>query len=230
MQVMLNCRRCLRVYETMMTSGFWNTPRDWIGERVFILGGGPSLKSHDLRTIDGRGKVIAINDAFLLRNDADVLYFADARWWEWNSSDVDANYTGDCIISRSCCYPSRAFKQVHWIGRDVRNPLSDHRQYVSGWCSGSNAINLAYLRGATEIVLLGFDMHGGNWHSRHKAEKKPNCYEIDFIPYLERMSVVLKSKGIDVINVNKESALKCFRFATLTEVLHSKEGTQDDEQ
>src|SRR5690349_3855481 len=49
---------------------------------------GPSL-TRDVVTrvaaakVFGGARVIAINDAYLMAPWADVLYFADPRWWDW---------------------------------------------------------------------------------------------------------------------------------------------------
>lgn len=204
----------------------FDIPREWVGQTTFILGGGPSLLlaaqvvdlENELRRY---GRVIAINDAFLMSPFADVLYFGDLDWFEDNRADLSRFYGGR-IITRCC--PAEDWQRfvrrpMCRLARNMAVGLSNNSNALAGWCSGSNAINLAYLFGSNRIVLLGFDMKGKNWHQRHKREKKPDCYKQDFIPYLVRMAKALEKTKCKVINATAGSALKCFPYQPLEEIL-----------
>lgn len=194
----------------------WSVPREWGGERVFILGGGPSLSHAPLAALRGAGRVIAINDAFLLAPQADVHYFADARWFEWNRSDLSV-FAGRYRVTRA---------EIVAPGLDVRRLRHDRRRdystdpgVLAGYCSGANAINLAALFGARDIILLGFDMRPGNWHDRHKTPPRPTHHRDKFIPSIERMAPHLAAAGVRVTNATPGSALTCFPIASPDEVL-----------
>lgn len=186
---------------------FYRLPRgDWQGEPCVILGGGPSLPKALVPRLRGRARVIAVNDAGLvLAPWADVLYFSDKQWHEWNRAEL-GKYEGPLLLSRSPVDDAR----VRLIGRTLRMPLSTKPDILAGVCGGSNAINLAFLRGASPIILLGFDMRPGNWHLRHKKPPRPNAHSHDFIPALKRMAVELEKTGCRVINATPGSALQCF--------------------
>lgn len=190
----------------------WSVPREWIGERCYILGGGPSLASVDVSSLDGR--IIATNDSFLLRPDADVLYFADPMWLVWNHDERGdvVRFCGKYVITRTKI--ERHELDIKCLEHDMSKPLSRDPGKLCGYCSGSNAINLAYLFGVSEIVLLGFDMHGGHWHDRHKKPSK-DLYATKFIPAIEKMAIELRSDGVSVLNATKNSALTCFPMISL---------------
>jgi hypothetical protein len=204
----------------------FDVPREWKGQTTFILGGGPSLLAAaqivDLKDELRRyGRIIAINDAFLLSPYADVLFFADIEWFDDNKNDL-SRFEGGRIITRCCPSPDwqRYVKRpICRVARNMAVGLSKHSCAVAGWCGGSNATNLAYLFGSTRIVLLGFDMKGKNWHQRHKRDKKPDCYKQDFIPHFLRMAKCLQKERITVINTTKGSAMTCFPYQPLGDVL-----------
>lgn len=196
----------------------WSVPVGaWTGQAAFILGGGPSLKGFDVERLRGRGRVIAVNNAGLdLATWADVLYFADGqtRWYGWNKDRLHL-FQGELIVSRSNVNDPR----VKYIERDRFYPLSRNPRKISGFCGGSNAINLAYLFGANPIILLGFDMRPGNWHNLHKLPPMDGQHRNKFIPALEAMAPELERDGVLVLNTNPRSALRCFPFADIEELL-----------
>jgi len=161
--------------------------------------------------------VIAVNDAGLHKAPwADVLFWADQRWLEWNRGKLGL-HTGQWKITR---------KRPHVdTGHDIKvmrflpRGLSHHADAVGGWCGGSSAINLAYLLGSRVVVLLGFDMRPGNWHENHKLPPLPDQHRGKFVPTLEAMAPQLLRAGVTLVNTNPRSALRCFPFADIEELL-----------
>lgn len=193
----------------------WTIPRgEWKGEAAVILGGGPSLRKDLVPALRGRARVIAVNNAYLLAPWADLLFFADRRWWEWNKHDL-GRYEGPLMVTRQRIEDPR----VKRLGRERVEALSRNPCVVAGWCGGANAINVAYLYGANPIILMGFDMRPGNWHDLHRLPHAPNQHRERFIPALERMAVELERENVTVLNTNPRSALRCFPFADIEELL-----------
>lgn len=202
----------------------WNVPAEaWAGETAFILGGGPSLRGFNVERIRGRGRVIGVNEAGLtLAPWCDVLFWADKRWLGWNHDRLHL-HTGQWKVTRKRPHVPVPFDVR--VLRFLPRRLSHWPDAVGGWCGGSSALNLAYLLGARRIVLLGFDMHDvpverwqeGNWHDRHRDPPLKDQRASKFIPTLEAMAPELERAGVEVVNVNRESALRCFRFADLKE-------------
>lgn len=205
----------------------WTVPEEWPGATFFILGGGPSLKGFDAEVLRGRGRVIAVNEAGLAVNPgdedalprapwADVLYWADPQFLAWNHDRLQT-HQGRYKITRH--------QPEVDTGLDIKllpqsdQPLAVDRRSLSGFCGGGAAINLAYLLGAKRIVLLGFDMKGNNWHSRHRRSIDKDRYRTHFMPPIAKMAWPLKERGVEVINCTPDSALTCFPFARLDDVL-----------
>lgn len=203
----------------------WRVPAEWAGETAFILGGGESLKGFDAERLRGQGRVVAINEAGLtLCPWADVLFFADGlnRWLGWNQGRLPL-FRGGRIVTRAKVPASIAELHGLHVLKHLPAPaaaLSRRPEAVAGFCGGSSAINLAFLFGARRIVLLGFDMAGGNFHDRHKLPNaRPDFFRSQFIPALERMAPELAAEGCRVINATPETALDCFEKMDLEEVL-----------
>lgn len=202
----------------------WSVPKDWVGEKAFILGGGPSLRAANIKALRGR-KVIAVNDAFLRAPWADVLYFADRRWFRWNKADIP-QFHGQHIITRAAIleidYPVRsvgdqppAVTPIRRLLCTLREPLSRDPTKIAGFDGGSHAVNLAYLFGSRDIVLVGFDMRSGNWHKRHQIAAKPDDYERRFMPSHGKMSIEMVRDGVRVVNATPGSAMVAYPIVSL---------------
>ena len=93
-----------------------------------------------------------------------------------------------------------------------------------GGNSGFQAINLAAQMGASQIVLVGFDMRidaGLHWHGRH-LHGLNNPREANVLRWRRRLDDAagsLAERGIDVVNASQVSMLKGYRMADLGEVL-----------
>lgn len=196
----------------VMGTPLWNVPPMWEGETVYVLGGGPSLTRFEVAKLDP-SLVLAINNAWELIPECKVLYFADRRWYDWNKDKL-AKFQGEHMVTR-CNIPIRdGGPRVGEIKRMKRSnlPLSHDPSEVSGWDSGSNSVNIAFLAGAKQVVLLGFDMRPGNWHKNHRVAQNPEHLKNRFIPSLTNMSVELRNTDCSVLNATPNSALKCFPF------------------
>jgi len=187
-------------------SEYYTIEPAWSGERAFVIGGGPSLKGFNPVVLKGHGKVIATNTAALdLVPDADAMFAADGRWFEWNKDRLHLNRS-----------PLRFCRQVPrdgvapWSLLRLRHDRSHVMTYeadtVFGFCSGAMATCIAYHMGAREVVWLGFDMRPGNYHASHKHETPPRFYEQDFMPGLDIVRKGLAAKGVAVINATVGSA------------------------
>lgn len=210
----------------------WSVPRAWPGARVFILGGGASLTGFDAGVLRGRGRTIAIKEAGLTMAPwADVLFWSDAWWIDGNRAH-DGNrdrlglHTGSWKIGRSPIQGAGGH-DVKILGHDGKAALSESPRGLAGACSGGSAINLAFLFGARGIVLLGYDMQGGNWDGRPRKAALSNRYATHFIPAIERMAPRLRALGVTVINATPGSRLTCFPHRPLEAILDETDSTED---
>lgn len=195
----------------------WTVPKDeWKGDAVFILGGGPSLKGFDASRLRGRGRVIGVNNAGLdMMPDCDVLFWADSRWLDWNCHRLRDHVGKYKITRKRTIVPGVKFLRFHQPSEVIAPDSSS----VGGWCGGSSAIDLARLFGARVVFLLGFDMRPGNWHNNHLLPPLPDQHREKFIPTLEALAPQWLREGMKIFNCNERSALRCFPFISIDEVL-----------
>lgn len=185
--------------------------REWEGETAFVLAGGASVKNLDLSPLKGR-RVIAINSAVLAWPEADILFFADARWWSdpptgWKA-DIGA-FKGRFITTSGGGPPdvTRLMKVDPSTGIANRpNQLALARTSVTG------TINLAIHLGCRRVVLLGADGRHGNAGERHHHGA---TYPWPFIKgsfdlhaaEFKAVAPSIERHGVEVVNANPDSAI-----------------------
>lgn len=185
----------------------------------FCLASGPSMCAEDAEAVRGRGKVIAINNTLELAPFADIHYSCDAMWWKIYGNQFRW-FSGRRIGLTHTAIPLGVepikFRNGTGLGLDVVN---------TGNNSGYQAINLAYLEGATTIVLLGYDMkHTGgrhHWHPDHPrplGNFNPGMPEL-CAPKFTALARDLAARGIRCINASRETALTCFTRQSLAEFM-----------
>lgn len=194
-------------------------PRLWPGETVVCIGGGPSLAASDVDAVRGRARVIAINDAYKLAPWADVLYAADRKWIDWH--DGVPGFAGPKYSLDSQDPTPRA----DWNVLRNTGPLGlelDPTGLRAGHNSGFQAINLAVHLGASEIVLLGYDMglaadgrqHWFGDHPDHRLSPYPQMRAA-----FESLVEPLFALGVKVANCSRRTALTVFPCVSLDDVL-----------
>lgn len=184
-----------------------------------ILASGPSMCAEDADAVRGCGTVVAINSTIQLAPWADVLYAGDPSWWQ-AYGDTVRDFRGRRVGLRIPGQPRGVeqllFRMGAGLGLDRIN---------SGNNSGYQAINFAFLEGATRIVLLGYDMkHTGgrhHWHADHPkplGNFNPGMPEL-CAPKFAALANDLHARGVTVINASRETALRCFTRLPLDQAL-----------
>ncbi len=204
----------------------------WKDRRCFIVGGGPSLKRRDLRGLAGE-LVIGINRAYELL-DPSFLYGVDGQVFGW----VELGEFGEESKKQFNAYKGyKAWMALHKafpgdfhlidVDSSKAHRIGTTKKLAFRNNSGYGAINLAAAMGAKQIYLLGFDMRG---NKRGKQKWFHNGYPVDYgeaiyAKYIKEISAfapTLKKAGIEVVNLNRKSNLKCFPFGDLHRVLAGK--------
>ncbi|GAH74688.1 unnamed protein product, partial [marine sediment metagenome] len=210
---------------------FSNTLEDdaWKGQRCFIIGGGPSLRDFDFSKLKGE-LVIGVNRVYE-EIDCTITFSLDSRYYMWivrGNLGVEAkrkfeDFKGYKVWLNSASfipYPKDIYL-LNSIGAEAFSwSLKDG--LGGGSNSGYGAVNLAVCLGANPIYLLGFDMKGDGkkqawWHDGYPAKQPDSVYR-KYMERFNRIAPELKAKGIRVINLNPESALKCFEFARFKDI------------
>lgn len=200
----------------------------WKDQRCFIIGGGESLKGFDFSKLKNE-LVIGVNRAYEAM-PCPINYAMDHNLFRWiiggelgreaKKKFEDFKGIPVWLDSAGYDYPKGIF---------ILNKLGNHKKSFSmkdGLRSGTNAgfgaLNLAVCLGANPIYLLGFDMKGREgkatwWHDGYPEIQGDKIYE-SFIFEFKRIAVELKKKNVQVINLNPESRLKCFKFGKFEDI------------
>ncbi|PSJ55766.1 hypothetical protein [Pseudaminobacter soli (ex Li et al. 2025)] len=185
---------------------------DWSGETVVILAGGPSVLDLDLSLLLGH-RVIAINSAWKLYPLADVLFFADGRWYD---RFKPMGFSGLCVTTGSVSDPAvvHLAKVAPTRLATLRGELALNRSSVTG------AINLAVHFGAGKIVLLGVDgkFVDGRRHG-HDDEYPWHYVARSYEDQTAEFRQVAPSIPVPVINCSPVSNLKVWPRMSLAEAL-----------
>ena len=205
---------------TWVAPPIWTVPREWPGERCFVLCGGERVKAQRELIPQLKGRIIAVKHGVLLRPDADVLFFAGEHPAEIAAVCLPV-FTGQYIVVRGRghpCFPERAKR----VWRTTHEQWSTDQTAVAGFDAGTSAINLAMLFGATEIVLLGYDMTGGRWFTGEVPHYLPHPPETDHQRHLSPLPALAAdavAKGVRIVNTSPFSRAIWFQSVPLEEFL-----------
>jgi hypothetical protein len=156
--------------------------------------------------------------------DADYLYACDRHWWDIHLDDVRKTFMGKLFTQ----WHDKEGKDKEWA--DSQGITAIHGMHGSGLgkdklvfnCnSGAQAIGLAYLLGATRIILLGYDM-GATGHSHWFGDHPQGLNNGNYSAYVgnfTRLAAELKQAGVEVINCTRKTALHQFDIRPLESVI-----------
>jgi hypothetical protein len=211
----------------------------WQSKRCFIVGGGPSLKGFDFERLRGE-RVIAINKAFLDVPFADVMFAMDRPLLDLitagklgeNYQQAFEDFSGMklWLDLSGYTYPTGIYS-VHAAGEiGWTNSLNDGLYH--GQNSGYGALNLAIVLGADPIYLLGYDMAKGpggekHYHDGYPSGTNPEALNI-FLKAFEAGAKMLPGGGPRIVNLNPNSALRCFPSGNIADVKDLGKGIGTD--
>lgn len=190
----------------------------WSDRQVFIVGGGPSLEGRDLASLRARGIVLGVNRAAdfwpcdaTFSFDQNFLRgrVRDLHLWAENGQEVYGALEESWTLPRA--------QGVRYLRRITAAGLSrDPGTIHSGKTSGFGALNLAVLKGARRIALLGFDFKTGrdgrrHWHDGYTWGSGTTKY---YETWAKAFDSVELPEGVEVVNANPDSGLRKFPFTT----------------
>jgi hypothetical protein len=198
--------------------------------RVFLLAGGESINDVDISLLQGEA-VITINKSFLVYPNAIINYAQDYlfytnltnnfygeettnKWKSFKGIKVFLKPFSEQIFDENIVLIPREIKQV--INLDISKGI------YGGTNSGLGAILLAVALGAKEIYLLGYDFSVKNKTHHHGGYgQNIEDFRKELVIYLKEIYkiITLLPEDIRIINLNPDSALRCFPFKSLLEVL-----------
>lgn len=205
-----------------MDTPLWKIPRDWVGQAAFVVAGGPSARAQ-VDKLAGR-RVVAVNSSFAIVPGADVLFYADARWWN-QFFRTTVGFTGS-IVTISRRNRDKRAKRVE----KTKPPLvkDDQASVTMSRTSLAGAIVLAAKRGAFPIVLIGADGQLDETGRRHNHAHKypwklnPESYTA-MAAELRAMLPGLRSIGAVVLNASPRTKFDMFPSVDLDAFLADPE-------
>lgn len=197
--------------------------RIWEGETVVVVAGGPSVTLPLVRTIgmahdDDRCKVIAVNDAVFPCWFADILYAADARWWDHHNGlqsflkpKVSFNNLGRYDV-----------QHMRDTGPEGYDPEPGNIRHGSN--SGYQGVHLAAQLGAARIVILGIDFTDedgarGHWFGRHDGRLDVSSNTADWRRKFRGLTDELDRLGVEIINASPISTARWLPYAPMEQCL-----------
>lgn len=203
----------------------YRVPRIWPGETVVVVGSGPSLSFAQLRVLakarlEGRCRVIAVNDAIFWCWWADWLHGCDFKWWNWHANAV-TRFTG-IRTTLSATTPDPWVDG--WLkATGTRGFDPDPGNVRTGANGGYQAAHAAAHAGAGRIALLGIDLKRGpngetHCHGGHGDGVEAD-YAAEMVPAFATLVPALKQRGIALINCSPDSAVPLAERMTIEEAL-----------
>lgn len=182
--------------------------------QALIVATGPSLTRADVEHWSVGRRVYAVNDAYTVC-DPDVLYACDEQWWSvheestrhiahrWTTSaEAVERYDLDHIPGQHANTARRYFD------------ASGHG-IIYGGNGGFQALNLAYVHGCRDALLLGFDLGQADdgpshFFGEHPAKcDNPRPYQA-WLDHFRKAAPEIAAAGMRVRNVTRGGALDCF--------------------
>jgi len=204
----------------------------WDSGRVFIIGGGPSLSGRPLlqfvRNIVDSGKdiVLGVNNAGACL-PVHAAFSLDVVFMEKMGATLSAAASRgrEVFFAVPHDYEGPRFTGIHYIFRDyygMDGISTDPHNIVGGFNSGYGAVNLAILKRAREIVLLGYDMQQtpldrAHWHAENAWwDGSTMIYYDRWAAKFSEIAACLPP-NVSIYNANTESAIRCFPFRSYAE-------------
>lgn len=167
--------------------------------RFAVLATGPSMSQAVADQVKGL-KVVAVSDAYKLAPWADALASTDGRWW---------NHHKDALSFKGLKFTAAPdFRPVKGV---EKFPTDSHTN------SGLLGLMVAVHMGATEVLLLGFDLRGTHFFGRHPEPLK-NTTEQRFEAFKKQFERY-RPKGVSIFNCTHGSALNCYPKRDLADCL-----------
>lgn len=205
---------------------------DWSDRPVYVVGGGPSLAPHvDALKWRHEFYVLGVNRAaeLLGPTNVDATFSLDRmfidryhdRLYEWANPE-DPYHEVYLAVAAGWDESHALVPGATYLERRAMAGLSeDPAAVANGLNSGYGALNLATLKGAREIYLLGFDFNEPapteptHWHDGYDwGNRSAVKYWSRWAARFDAAAADCERLGVKVWNANPTSLVRAFPFVT----------------
>jgi hypothetical protein len=203
--------------------------------RIACIGTGPSLTPSQVEAVRRRGYALyGCNLTYQIVPDLAVLFATNGPFWDyyWNRDDGPRNHP---VAKWTNDQDAAGRYGLNYIGSREgvglsENPRRLHHGHSSGFC----LLNLAYLHGATSIVLIGYDLkYAPDYVAKErKVGSSPRHYFGEYpsalqhwpslkvrggvhVELVEKYREVARQGLVEILNATPGSAIDCFPRVTL---------------
>lgn len=175
-------------------------------ETVIVIGGGPSLLDFDFDSISSCNRIGA-NDAGRL-SGAEVIVTLDRNYYRNRMKELveEARKGRMVYVALPDHMPNVDFPpEIAHLRFKRGRGLSQSPDMLYGLNSGFAALNLAFLAGAKDIRLIGFDFKFSadqpHWHEEHPWFRQKNDQQIrKWAKDFDNTVAQLETHGVEVTN------------------------------
>ena len=196
-----------------------------------VLAGGWSVSQYDLAIVDWMSYyTIGVNDASLLKPCKFALTM-DRLWIEGRWRQLSQLYHNNRIyVRRGVAKNFTLPDNVNQYSHDGKcRGMTPESGKLNGSNSGTCAVNLAYQMAdpRDRVFLFGFDMQDGpngekHWYPPYPWRPNGATKSGTFRTWAEEFAEIRRDfdlKGVELINVNHRSQIKCLPTITFQEFL-----------
>lgn len=197
---------------------------------VIVLAGGASVMQYNLRDIEHRGYLIAVNDAAIYTK-CHVAFTMDRLWLEGRQLLLKVLQPPEIWYRKGT--PKNFEPPYTWNAfvHDEGYPTLMTKQHgrLNGSNSGTCALNRAFQLRPERVFLLGFDMQRGPKNEKHwypdypwaadeKSGTKRGTYN-EWAQEFADIAMQFSRENIEVFNVNHRSLIEAFRTISFDDFL-----------
>jgi len=196
--------------------------------------GGPSLEHFRWNLLGADKFVVGINRSYEVLPNAQITYFTDDDWYEVHKKRGFLNHKS--VKIKGSLNPNKLQNDGHiyqFFLKGDQGLSTTPGVLHHGSNSPYAATNMLIQWGFKKIYLLGIDMQHGRKDTKSKSKKKTHWHDghrrIDsegafrgFVKKWGTMAQQAKDMGVEIINVNNNTALKAFPIKTYEEVFGPK--------
>lgn len=197
---------------------------------VIVLAGGASVMQYNLRDLEHRGYLIAVNDAAIYTK-CHVAFTMDRLWLEGRQLMLKVLNPPEVWYRKGT--PKNFEPPNTWnaFAHDAGYPTLMTKQHgrLNGSNSGTCALNRAFQLRPERVFLLGFDMQRGPkgekhwypdypWAADGKSGTKRGTYN-EWAQEFADIAMQFSRENIEVFNVNHRSLIEAFRTISFDDFL-----------